>query len=240
MDSGWRFGHVDQSGREVIPLEYKWADSFADGLAPVTRPESHDTEYVDHTGNVVFTVASWLSADRTVTARICLRFSGGRARICYDGGKSFVSFLDVNGRQIGPDMPYTGAGRCSEGLTSVSNRDDKAGFVDATGQLGIPLRFDSAGDFHEGRCRVRTKETWQYIDKKGVVAARGRRRMSGTTRRTFTMGWHGCTLEADLEERLHAPAWWRGGTWYFINRSGAIVAICRQDRAGANRATARA
>jgi hypothetical protein len=43
------------------------------------------------------------------------------------------------------------------------------GFVDDTGELVIPARFDQARSFHEGLCAVRVGAKWGYIDPSGAM-----------------------------------------------------------------------
>ena len=60
----------------------------------------------------------------------------------------------------------------SEGLAVVAIRKPifpKYGFIDRFGEVIIPLRFDSADDFHEGLAAVKLKGKWGYIDKQGEL-----------------------------------------------------------------------
>ena len=46
-------------------------------------------------------------------------------------------------------------------------KDKKCGYIDKTGRLIIPFKFDSAGKFSEGLAAVRIKEKTGYIDATG-------------------------------------------------------------------------
>src|SRR5829696_5439716 len=46
-------------------------------------------------------------------------------------------------------------------------KNGKAGFIDQTGRIAIPLRFDDVRPFHEGLAGVRVRDDWGYIDTSG-------------------------------------------------------------------------
>jgi hypothetical protein len=45
--------------------------------------------------------------------------------------------------------------------------DDKCGFVDSTGKLAIPCKYDDAHSFSEGLALVELDDVGFYIDKNG-------------------------------------------------------------------------
>src|SRR5437588_2410064 len=53
-------------------------------------------------------------------------------------------------------------------LFPVEN-DRKSGYIDRTGQIIIPLQFDTASDFHEGLALVTTGRERSFIDISGQV-----------------------------------------------------------------------
>jgi hypothetical protein len=46
-------------------------------------------------------------------------------------------------------------------------KDNKWGYIDKTGRLIIPFKFDGAGNFSEGLAAVSIKDKTGYIDKTG-------------------------------------------------------------------------
>lgn len=48
-------------------------------------------------------------------------------------------------------------------------KNDKAGYIDQTGKVVIPLKFDEAWGFAEGLAPVRVGEDWGYTNKKGEI-----------------------------------------------------------------------
>jgi hypothetical protein len=89
-------------------------------------------------------------------------------RIGLIGGRT--GYIDKTGRDIiGAiyDKPFFVAG-FSEGLCAVE-KDDKAGFIDQTGEIVIPFQFIWVESFSEGLAKVRLEKEGKYgfIDKEG-------------------------------------------------------------------------
>ena len=54
-------------------------------------------------------------------------------------------------------------------LEPKEGANKKWGFVDETGELVIPYKYEQASGFYEGLAAVRVKGKWGYIDKSGEV-----------------------------------------------------------------------
>ena len=52
---------------------------------------------------------------------------------------------------------------------AVYERNGKFGYLDSTGRVAIPARYEVAKDFHDGMAYVSEGGKWGYIDKKGTV-----------------------------------------------------------------------
>ena len=52
---------------------------------------------------------------------------------------------------------------------AVYERNGKFGYLDSTGRVAIPARYEVAKDFHDGMAYVSEGGKWGYIDKKGAV-----------------------------------------------------------------------
>ena len=65
-------------------------------------------------------------------------------------------------------QPANGATSFSEGLAWFHS-GNKSGYIDKTGQVAIPARFDRAYDFHDGLAMVKENRTWGFIDKTGQM-----------------------------------------------------------------------
>jgi hypothetical protein len=225
----WKYGFVDRSGKEVVPLQYAYAEPFGDSLAQTSRPGTSDYDFIDRAGNVVFSLAR-SSPGSAHRMGLATSFSSGRASAYFDGPSTFVRFFDKRGRQIGPDAPYRWAGRFSEGLAHACNLENKFGFVNTDARLVIPAAFENAGDFHEGRARVRVQGAWQYIDTRGAIVAKAAGSALWNDAEDFHEGLARVHVGGRFNESDdHGPRWWTGGNWYYVDRSGATVTVCRAD-----------
>ena len=131
---------------------------------------------------------------------------------------------------IGTQGRYENAGTFSEGLAWVRIQG-KVGYVDPDVRFVIPPRFDKGADFHEGRCRVLVGASWQYIDKQGVIVAKGGPAVADAWNdaEDFHGGLARVHAGGEFEESHHGPAFWKRGKWCYIDHQGIFVSICRND-----------
>jgi WG containing repeat len=65
--------------------------------------------------------------------------------------------------------------KCGQGQKNEPNRlfpvsqNDKNGYIDRTGEIVVPLKFDGASDFSEGLAAVKVEGKWGFIDEAGRV-----------------------------------------------------------------------
>lgn len=108
-------------------------------------------------------------------------YCGGYARAKKQvGGVSKIVFLNNKGQEVFPnltypaaimeevDMPYP----FSEGLARYYDKKKRGfGYINASGRMAIPVRYDDARDFSEGLAAVRVSTTlgdrWGFIDMAG-------------------------------------------------------------------------
>ncbi len=64
---------------------------------------------------------------------------------------------------------YNYMGFPNEGLTRVSLKNQKNGFVDKNNKVIIPFKYENVFDFSEGLAPVKLNGKWGYIDKKDNV-----------------------------------------------------------------------
>jgi len=75
-------------------------------------------------------------------------------------------YIKKNGEII-VDPIYDKAASFSEGLAVVT-KDDKAGFIDTTGKIVIPLQFkDEVGEFKNGMAKIEIEDRYGFIDRTG-------------------------------------------------------------------------
>ncbi len=184
-DSEGRWGYVDATGHLVIPPVFDWAGPFRDGRAAVSL--GGEVVFIDPQG-------SRLPADLPTAGEPPL--PGGLRRVEVNGRFGFVdttgrfvlrpaframrtfasgsllllegdlwSMYGPDGRELHP-ATWTAVGLVREDRCWVS--DGRAtGFVDGTGRLVVPLRYDQARDFVEGRAAVRRGAKWGFLDREG-------------------------------------------------------------------------
>lgn len=129
-----KFGFIDKTGKEVIPLIYENSLlRFTDGIIGVRKDGKWG--YIDREGKVVIPIeyddcsASGFQQDRCWVKR---------------GDKT--GFVDRKGQEIIPCI-YDGAGNFqSVGWAFVVN-NGKCGYIDSLGNVKVPLRYDHIGDW---------------------------------------------------------------------------------------------
>ena len=147
-----KYGFIDKSGNEVIPLKYDNAGSFSEGRARVKLNGKYG--FIDKSGNEVIPCKydDFLSNS----------FSDGTVPVKLNGK---YGFIDKSGNVVIP-LKYDGAGSFKEGLGFVK-LNGKWGFIDKSGKVVIPLKYDYAYFFTNGRAQVELNGERFYIDKKG-------------------------------------------------------------------------
>ena len=161
------WGFIDASGKEVVPCKYDHVDDFHEGMAQVwvggewrcsedDYPGIHlpilsgcKIGYIDKSGREVIPCQYDYAED----------FHDGLANV--NGG-----FIDKAGQVV--IQPANGAASFSEGLAWFHS-GNKSGYIDKTGQVAIPARFDRAYDFHDDLAMVKENRTWGFIDKTGQM-----------------------------------------------------------------------
>lgn len=182
------WGYVDKSGHTVIAPQFISASNFSEGLAGVVvdnqdvRDAMHQRrlatqgqtgiidlgpvpiqyiQYIDHSGNLAFHTNSFQASP----------FHEGLA--CLQAANIFV---DLNGKQVvGCGKSKTCIGSFSGGLALfLEPVSRKAGFINKSGDVAIPPKFDDVESFHNGLALVRsggkfvTKDVeGQYVDRMG-------------------------------------------------------------------------
>jgi len=163
-----KYGFIDKTGKEIIPLIYNDADSFSEGLARVRIGDDKTGKhgFIDNLGKIVIPI-KYDDASR---------FSEGVAAVKLGGRQTGKwGFIDKTDKEIIP-FKYNVVLVFSEGLVAVRIGDYKTGkygFIDKTGKEIIPAKYDSAGLFSEGLAAISIGD-WEtgkhgFIDKTGRV-----------------------------------------------------------------------
>ena len=178
---------IDKTGNKVFECKGE-AEDFSDGLAAVSRCTSDKDDFVCHIGFV----------DKTGSEVIPFNFKHAGYFVdglCWAETENSCGFINREGK-----FELTGdyktlvleedieCGECplcptfSEGLAWVCNKEGKFGYIDKTGKVVIPFRYEAAyeegmemyyqepcHDFHDGLARIwdKTTDKYGYIDREG-------------------------------------------------------------------------
>lgn len=202
-----KWGFIDKSGNEVVPLKYGYADEFSEGLACVSLTNKYKKDkygFIDKSGNEVVPLKyDWAGS-----------FSEGLAMVKLDGRWSFIDKLGNEVLQLS-----NGDGEnFSEGLAMVGSRGivsfgyyfDQYGFVDRLGNEVVPLKYSSASSFREGFAHVSNFGSHGFIDKSGNTVVPLKYDFAGS----FSEGLAPVNLD---------------GRWGFIDMSGNEVVPLKYD-----------
>ena len=184
---GLRSGYIDTSGRVVIPYREWTVSRFARGRAVVQVNSRYG--YIDRSGDYVaapqFHQARGFSSDDQAVAWMGAR----RGIVALDGHWSVPRFEEiqpfddslsvgkVGGRaglirrataEMVREFQWEILGSFSEGLARARGSGDRMGFIDVEGHMVIPARFQQAGRFDHGLCKVATRDSLGYIDRSGA------------------------------------------------------------------------
>jgi len=149
-------------------------------------------------------------------------FSGGLAAVLKDGKWGYI---DSTGILLVPcSIEAKFIGSYSDGLAYICNEDYMYGFIDRTGEIIIPAKWDYVLPFSNGVAAVRDSDKkWGLIDKQGHTVAK--------------CEWDGmqvydnmiCVRKFTSSNPDNGNG--IGGVYGFINTSGKIVIPCEYDYA---------
>ena len=217
-----KWGYIDRTGRIVIAPQFFYAGVFSEGRAKVNpgvvlqgRRIRGDDGYIDRTGQLVIEPGFYHAGE----------FSEGLAAVLStedEGG-----FIDTTGTMVIEVRPSARAssGRASfewmiaasfsEGRGAVPD-GDQWGYVDRTGRMAIPARFEQARRFAEGLAAVRLNGKWGYVDTTGTTVIEARFDDAAT----FSEG----LARIGLGRRMRSPTDRVGlMTLGYIDKTGRIV-----------------
>ena len=166
-----RYGYIDWTGTEVIPLHFQKAKYFSQGLAAVKVADSWG--YILPSGDFKITprFAGTGKAKRWPDTRAG-SFVNGLAPVWV--GQDSYRFIDITG-SFAFEGRFDDANSFSEGL-AVVKKGDRYGYIDTEGQIAIECRFIRARDFSEGLAKIEVEEfrgghssSYGFIDYQGRI-----------------------------------------------------------------------
>ena len=87
----------------------------------------------------------------------------------------------------------------------------KGGFIDKSGEVVIPLRFDTVGEFSDGFARAECAGKWGFINSSGDWVVRPR------------FAWAQDFSEGLARVQVDGEALTYNSHWEFIDKSGTVV-----------------
>ncbi len=153
-------GFIDKDGKEIIPLQYKFASNFYQGVALVELSDKIEAEY-DSSYNRL--IAPLLARRRCISSYDHLNQYIGVS----SSKTNNYRFIDKTGKEI-IKLKYNHVGNFNDGLAKVQ-LNDKWGFINKTGKEVIPLKYDYVENFSDGMARVQLNDKWKFINKTGKV-----------------------------------------------------------------------
>jgi hypothetical protein len=238
-----KYGYIDRTGKLVLPVKYRGASRFSEGLAAVQLEKAGKVGFIDATGKMVLEPeydladpfsqglsgvllgASWGYMDKSGKLAIPTQFPSvtrfskdGVAAVAVRQGPLAVGFGYINRKgEFLNDRRYLAAMPSGEGLCAVRSFGEQYSFIDLAGKTVIPPQFITAGEFSEGLApvEVTTPEglRWGYINRKGEITVPAR----------FFKAVPFSEGKAAVQDET--------GKWGFIDSTGKMVIPARFDQA---------
>jgi hypothetical protein len=150
----YRYGLVDTTGKEKVPLNYDRIDDFRNGLALAVNEGKH--YFLDRNNKIAF------STNSNPTYSFY-------SNVTYVKTDNKFGFIDKNGKSITPDkydeVNIINLGK--EGLMMV-RVGDKYGFVDNSAKEVIPVVYENASYYNKNAIIVKKNGKYGCINSQGV------------------------------------------------------------------------
>lgn len=193
---GSKWGYINDKGNFVLPPKYEMARDFQEnGLAIIQL--NNLTGIIDNNGYFIVKPKY-----ETISP-----FSEGRATAIDDKG---FKVLDESGKEI-TSKAYSFIGDYKEGRAVAANTNENGeylyGYLNRRGNEVIPLSYESASDFQDGKALVKLKEgSYALIDLTGKV-----------------LNSYSYPFVDDYGEGMLAYRKSNDGKWGYLDESGKIL-----------------
>lgn len=152
-------GYVDRKGKYVIEAKFDMARPFIDGYAVVAVDDK--CGYIDMKGEFMIEPQFYRAN----------YFQNNVAKVIVEDektGDKKEGYINKRGEYVVEPIYKVGYARdFSEGVAAVSVDGEKWGFINTSGMLVIPSKFEKAASFSEGLAKVRAEGKYGFIDKSG-------------------------------------------------------------------------
>lgn len=153
VGKGKNYGYMDSSGKIVIPIEYKAAGNFSDGLAAVNI--NGKWGFIDATGKMVIEP----QFDRVKS------FNSGIALV--ESNKNWM-YIDKTGKEI-TGFPVSDKKYDFEDGIAFIRQGDKVGFMDTKGNTVLAPAYKDIKPFNKGWAKFNDNDKWGLLSKDGKV-----------------------------------------------------------------------
>jgi DNA-binding transcriptional regulator/RsmH inhibitor MraZ len=241
---GGKWGFIDMTGKVAIPLRFEYAEPFSDGLAFVQEVGRAAAMFIDKKGRVSATPEFDTQGGKQSLFPETSFSEGLAVVVTLDGTGSHAGFIDKAGRFVIPPK-FDVAQSFSEGFAVVMV-NEQAGYIDHQGRIAITPQFAGADRFSDGLAAVRLKEGagtensgnvhpatgFAYIDNRGRVTIPKEgvpKSEPFNDAEGFRDGLARVHVGGRWQTMPDAGVYWKGGTWFYINKKGEIVRRVRAD-----------
>jgi serine/threonine protein kinase len=162
VKSGEKFGFIDGTGKEVIPVKYDSAGARPDGLVIVGLNGKFG--FLDRAGKEVIPLRYDAIEDlgKGIQFKDVTSYAEMLLGVKLNGKWGYI---DKTGKEVIP-FKYDHAEAFTEGLAGVV-LNKKAGFIDRMGREIIPLKYDEVFFFDDGLASVELNDKGGFIDRTG-------------------------------------------------------------------------
>lgn len=155
---GKKWGYLDTSGKVAIATKYDNATSFNGGYAVVKNGETHII--LNKKGEEIKVVEPGVKKLKP--------FTEGLAP--FKSSNELTGFIGVDGK-VAIAAKFKSVGYFTNGIAWAEITGDLAGYINTKGEWIIKPQFTAAKDFDakSGLARVKTNDTWAYVNKEGEI-----------------------------------------------------------------------
>lgn len=215
-----RYGVIDKDERMIVPPKYSLINPFSEGLAVFCEQDLTASNakygYLNTTGEVAIEPRYDAAFD----------FSEGLALVVDSGKGAFIN----RAGEVVLHVPYAVAPSFGEGIVPAKVKEEqKWGYIDKTGRLVIPFKFDRAMTFSEGYAGVVEDGKIGYINRKGEYVIKPRFPYYSTWKTPFGRRYN--PFFSSFSEGV-APVMTEKLKWGYIDKKGEFVIKPKFDLAG--------
>ena len=157
FEAGKGSGYIDASGKFIVgPTQvWGWGRPFHEGIAGVLiwNQQQNSAAWIDHSGKIIF---SGMGVEGTYFSEGLMSMPGPNRK--WGFVNKYFQFV------IEPQFDW--AYEFAEGRAEVT-LNHKSGFIDTSGKIAVPLKYDMVWPFHDGLARVRNDieaGTWMTME----------------------------------------------------------------------------